>query len=72
MAGQLDPKRAHGVVYGAEGSDITHRYEQDGKKFDAAGNEIVDKGAAKSTPKPQSTAKADAPATAQLDEQLKG
>jgi hypothetical protein len=67
MAAKLDTKKPYGEVYGVN----MHRYEQDGKKFDAQGVEIVDK--SKPDPKPQSTAKpgTDKPSE-QLDEQLKG
>ena len=34
----FDPKRPHGVVHGM---GVAHKFEQDGKFYDADGNEVV-------------------------------
>jgi hypothetical protein len=36
---KFDPKKPYGEVFGV----ASHRYEQDGKRFDASGNEVTEK-----------------------------
>jgi hypothetical protein len=70
MAAKFDPKKAYGEVFGM----ASHRYEQDGKRFDAQGNEVTEKNEKPPVVQSTATGKAAAPAVAgdQVSEQLKG
>lgn len=64
----LDRKKPFGTVFGFAG----HSFEQDGKYFDNAGNEVGGVVAAKPSKPAKEVAKPATPLDAELDAQLKG
>lgn len=63
----FDPKKPHGIVHG-EGE--LHRYEQDGKRYDADGNEVVGDKVIVPKPKKGDGGAAAKPEASEVDKQI--